>query len=107
MPALRPAGSACGTTARVRGGAGLIFGEMPCVSADARITPGCLGLWNEDQVEGWQRIVRFIHANSAAKVAIQLGHAGRKGSTRLAWDGIDQPLETGNWPLISASALPY
>jgi anthraniloyl-CoA monooxygenase len=92
---------------RAMGGAGLIFGEMTCVSADARITPGCLGLWNEEQVEGWRRIVRFIHGNSAAKVAIQLGHAGRKGSTRLAWDGIDQPLVEGNWPLISASALPY
>jgi anthraniloyl-CoA monooxygenase len=93
--------------ARAMGGAGLVFGEMTCVAADARITPGCLGLWNEEQVEGWRRIVRFVHANSAAKVAIQLGHAGRKGSTRLAWDGIDQPLTEGNWPLISASALPY
>lgn len=92
---------------RAMGGAALVFGEMTCVAPDARITPGCLGLWNEEQVEGWKRIVRFIHSNSAAKVAIQLGHAGRKGSTRLAWDGIDQPLEDGNWPLISASALPY
>ena len=93
--------------ARAMGGAGLVFGEMTCVSPDARITPGCLGLWNEEQVEGWRRIVRFIHGNSSAKVAIQLGHAGRKGSTRLAWEGIDQPLAEGNWPLISASALPY
>jgi anthraniloyl-CoA monooxygenase len=93
--------------ARAMGGAGLVFGEMTCVAPDARITPGCLGLWNEEQVEGWRRIVRFIHGNSSAKVAIQLGHAGRKGSTRLAWDGIEQPLAEGNWPLISASALPY
>jgi anthraniloyl-CoA monooxygenase len=92
---------------RGMGGAGLVFGEMTCVAPDARITPGCLGLWNGEQVEGWRRIVRFIHGNSSAKVAIQLGHAGRKGSTRLAWEGIDQPLTDGNWPLISASALPY
>ncbi|HMA49229.1 MAG TPA: bifunctional salicylyl-CoA 5-hydroxylase/oxidoreductase, partial [Magnetospirillaceae bacterium] len=92
---------------RAMGGAALVFGEMTCVAPDARITPGCLGLWNEEQVEGWKRIVRFIHGNSGAKVAIQLGHAGRKGSTRLAWEGIDQPLSEGNWPLISASALPY
>ena len=92
---------------RAMGGAGLVFGEMTCVAPDARITPGCLGLWNEEQVEGWRRIVRFVHGNSNAKVAIQLGHAGRKGSTRVAWEGIDQPLNEGNWPLISASALPY
>lgn len=93
--------------ARGLGGAGLVFGEMTCVSPDARITPGCLGLWNDAQQAGWARIVDFIHAASNAKVGIQLGHAGRKGSTRVAWEGIDQPLEAGNWPLISASALPY
>jgi anthraniloyl-CoA monooxygenase len=93
--------------ARALGGAGLIFGEMTCVSADGRITPGCLGLWNDEQAEGWKRVVDFIHGQSAAKVGIQLGHAGRKGSTKVAWEGIDQPLEEGGWPLISASALPY
>jgi len=93
--------------ARALGGAGLVFGEMTCVSPDARITPGCLGLWNDAQQAGWKRIVDFIHAASNAKAGIQLGHAGRKGSTRVAWEGIDQPLEAGNWPLISASALPY
>lgn len=93
--------------ARALGGAGLVFGEMTCVSPDARITPGCLGLWNDAQLAGWTRIVDFIHAASNAKVGIQLGHAGRKGSTRVAWEGIDQPLDAGNWPLISASALPY
>jgi anthraniloyl-CoA monooxygenase len=93
--------------ARALGGAGLIFGEMTCPAPDARITPGCLGLWNEELAAAWRRIVTFVHANSAAKFAIQLGHAGRKGSTRLAWEGMDEPLEHGNWPLISASALPY
>lgn len=92
---------------RAMGGAGLVFAEMTCVSPDARITPGCLGLWNDEQMQGWKRLVDFIHANSAAKVGVQLGHAGRKGSTKLAWEGIDQPLEEGGWPLISASALPY
>jgi anthraniloyl-CoA monooxygenase len=93
--------------ARAMGGAGLVFGEMTCPSPDARITPGCLGLWNEAQAAGWKRIVDFVHANSAAKFGIQLGHAGRKGSTKVAWDGMDEPLDGGNWPLISASAIPY
>ena len=93
--------------ARALGGAGLVFGEMTCVSPDARITPGCLGLWNEAQTVGWKRIADFIHSNSSAKVGIQLGHAGRKGATRVAWEGIDQPLDEGAWPLISASAISY
>ncbi|MCJ9747547.1 bifunctional salicylyl-CoA 5-hydroxylase/oxidoreductase [Neorhizobium sp. SHOUNA12A] len=92
---------------RALGGAGLVFGEMTCVSPDARITPGCLGLWNEEQAAAWKRFVTFVHDNSAAKVGIQLGHAGRKGSTKVAWEGIDQPVEEGGWLLISASALPY
>ena len=92
---------------RALGGAGLIFAEMTCVTPDARITPGCLGLWNEEQVAQWKRLVDFVHMNSAAKVGIQIGHAGRKGATKLAWEGIDQPLPEGEWPLISASAIPY
>ncbi|MGE3064318.1 MAG: bifunctional salicylyl-CoA 5-hydroxylase/oxidoreductase [Hyphomicrobiaceae bacterium] len=92
---------------RALGGAGLVFCEMTCPSPDARITPGCPGLWNEEQAAAWARIVSFIHANSEAKVGLQLGHAGRKGSTRVAWDGMDQPLDNGNWPLLSASAVPY
>ncbi|MDD1500924.1 bifunctional salicylyl-CoA 5-hydroxylase/oxidoreductase [Agrobacterium sp. CNPSo 3708] len=93
--------------ARALGGVGLVFAEMTCVSPDARITPGCLGLWNDEQTKGWKRFVDFVHTNSAAKVGIQLGHAGRKGATKRAWDGIDQPLEEGGWPLLSASAIPY
>ncbi|QRX81767.1 bifunctional salicylyl-CoA 5-hydroxylase/oxidoreductase [Glaciimonas sp. PAMC28666] len=92
---------------RAMGGAGLVFAEMTCVSADARITPGCPGLYTPEHTQAWQRIVAFFHTNSDAKIAVQLGHAGPKGSTRLAWEGIDQPLESGNWPLIAASSQQY
>jgi anthraniloyl-CoA monooxygenase len=92
---------------RALGGAGLVFSEMTCVSADGRITPGCAGLWNDQQAAAWKRIVTFIHTMTPAKVGLQLGHAGRKGSTQLGWQQIDQPLEEGNWPLISASPIPY
>ena len=91
---------------RALGGAGLVFGEMTCVSPEARITPGCLGLWNDDQAEAWKRLVDFIHT-TPAKAGLQLGHSGRKGSTRVPWEGVDEPLEEGNWPLMSASAVPY
>ncbi|QQR40749.1 bifunctional salicylyl-CoA 5-hydroxylase/oxidoreductase [Devosia rhizoryzae] len=93
--------------ARAMGGAALVFAEMTCVSPDARITPGCLGLWNDEQAAGWKRLAEFVHGNTGAKLGIQLGHAGRKGATKLAWEGIDEPLEHDSWPLISASALPY
>lgn len=92
---------------RAIGGAGLIFTEMTCVSRDARITPGCTGLWNDEQEAAWRRIVDFVHGNSAAKICLQLGHAGRKGATRLMWDGMDRPLEEGGWDVVSASPLPY
>ena len=92
---------------RAMGGAGLIFTEMVCVGREARITPGCAGLWNDEQEAFWTRIVNFVHANSAAKFALQLGHAGRKGATKLMWEGIDRPLEEGAWDIISASPLPY
>lgn len=97
--------------ARAMGGAGLVFAEMICVSADARITPGCPGLWNDEQTRAWQHIVQWAHDNSDARMAVQLGHAGAKGSTRRAWDGIDLPLSADdtepNWPLISASPQQY
>jgi anthraniloyl-CoA monooxygenase len=92
---------------RAIGGAGLMFTEMVCVGRDARITPGCAGLWNDEQEAAWKRIVDFVHANSAAKFALQLGHAGRKGATKLMWEGIDRPLEDGAWDIISASPIPY
>jgi anthraniloyl-CoA monooxygenase len=93
--------------ARALGGAGLIYTEMTCTSPDARITPGCAGLWNDAQRDAWARIVDFVHGNSGAKMGLQLGHAGRKGSTQLGWEAADQPLASGNWPLVSASPLPY
>ncbi|MDC8786064.1 bifunctional salicylyl-CoA 5-hydroxylase/oxidoreductase [Roseateles koreensis] len=93
--------------ARALGGAGLVFAEMTCVSVDARITPGCPGLYTDEQGLAWARIVDFVHTHSSAKIAMQLGHAGAKGSTRPAWDGIDLPLETGNWSLMSASPQQY
>ncbi|MGG5886171.1 bifunctional salicylyl-CoA 5-hydroxylase/oxidoreductase [Falsiroseomonas sp. HC035] len=93
--------------ARAVGGAGLVFTEMTCVSRDARITPGCTGLWNDAQQAAWTRIVKLVHGSSAARFALQLGHAGRKGATKLMWEGMDQPLAEGAWPLLSASPTPY
>jgi anthraniloyl-CoA monooxygenase len=92
---------------RALGGAGLVFAEMTCVSDDARITPGCPGLYTPAHTAAWRRIVDFVHANGDARIGIQLGHAGAKGSTRRAWDGGDQPLDEGNWPLLSASPQQY
>jgi anthraniloyl-CoA monooxygenase len=93
--------------ARALGGAGLIYTEMTDVSAEARITKGCAGLYTDEQQVAWKRVVDFVHTASASKICIQLGHAGRKGATRLMWEGMDQPLAEGGWPLISASPIPY
>lgn len=93
--------------ARAMGGAGLVMTEMVCTSPDARITPGCGGIWNDEQANAWRGIVDFVHERSKAKIGLQLGHAGRKGSTKLMWEGIDDPLETGNWPLMAPSAIAY
>ncbi|WP_424812193.1 bifunctional salicylyl-CoA 5-hydroxylase/oxidoreductase [Roseococcus sp. YIM B11640] len=92
--------------ARAMGGAGLVFTEMTCPAPDARITPGCAGLWNDEQQAAWARIVGIAHAHGA-RMCLQLGHAGRKGATKLMWDGMDRPLESGAWPLIAASPVPY
>lgn len=92
--------------ARALGGAGLVMTEMVCTSAQGRITPGCGGLWNDEQTEAWRRIVDFVHT-TPSKIGLQLGHSGRKGSTKLMWDGIDQPLEEDNWEIIAPSPLPY
>lgn len=93
--------------ARAIGGAGLVYTEMVCVSPDARITPGCAGLWTDEQEAAWTRIVGFAHPNARAKLCLQLGHAGRKGATKLMWEGMDRPLAEGAWPIVSASPLPY
>ncbi|WP_151633714.1 bifunctional salicylyl-CoA 5-hydroxylase/oxidoreductase [Noviherbaspirillum aerium] len=92
---------------RAMGGAGMVFAEMTCVAADARITPGCPGLYAPEHTAAWKRIVDFIHQSTDARIAVQLGHAGPKGSTRRAWDGIDLPLDDGNWPLVAASEQQY
>jgi anthraniloyl-CoA monooxygenase len=93
--------------ARAVGGAGLMFTEMTCVSAQGRITHGCAGMYSDDHEAAWKRIADFVHAHSAAKFCMQLGHSGRKGATRLMWEGIDEPLAEGAWPVMSASPLPY
>ena len=93
--------------ARATGGAGLVMTEMTCVAADARITPACPGLWTDAQRDAWSRIVRFVHEHSAAKIGLQLGHAGAKGATKVMWEGVDQPLAHGGWPLIAASETQY
>ncbi|RSS56418.1 bifunctional salicylyl-CoA 5-hydroxylase/oxidoreductase, partial [Streptomyces sp. WAC07061] len=93
---------------RALGGAGLVMTEMVCVSAEGRITPGCAGLWTAEQAAAWKRIADFVHTSApGTALGVQLGHSGRKGSTRLMWEGMDEPLPDGNWPLVAASALPY
>jgi anthraniloyl-CoA monooxygenase len=92
---------------RAIGGAGLMFTEMTDVSKDARISPGCAGMYDDVHEAAWKRIVDFVHAQSQTKFCLQLGHAGRKGATKLMWEGIDEPLEEGAWPIVSASPLPY
>jgi anthraniloyl-CoA monooxygenase len=92
---------------RAQGGAGLLYTEMTCVSPEGRITPGCAGLYAPEHVAAWKRIVDFVHAHSRAKFCLQLGHSGPKGSTRVGWEGYDVPLDSGNWPLMAASDVPW
>src|SRR5258705_2728882 len=92
---------------RAMGGAGLVFAEMTDVSPEARISPGCAGLYSEQHAQAWKRIVDFVHRETRAKMAIQLGHAGRKGATRLSWEGDNEPLPEGSWPIVAPSAIPY
>ena len=89
------------------GGAGLVMTEMACVSPEGRITPGCPGLWTDEQRDAWERVTSFVHQRSEAKIGIQLGHSGRKGSTKLMWEGIDEPLEEGNWEVVGPSPIAY
>jgi anthraniloyl-CoA monooxygenase len=87
----------------------LMYVEMTCPSPEARITQGCPGIWTDQQEKDWKHIVDFVHANTETKICMQLGHAGRKGSTQLGWDRMDYPIEEAdkNWPIMSASDLPY
>ena len=92
---------------RALGGAGLVFTEMTCVTRDGRISPGCTGMYEPEHVAAWKRIVDFVHERSGAKICLQLGHSGPKGSTKLMWEGMDEPLADGNWPVVGPSAVPY
>jgi anthraniloyl-CoA monooxygenase len=94
-------------TARAAGGAGLVMAEMTDVSREGRISPGCAGMYLPEHVDAWKRIVTWVHERSASKIGLQLGHAGRKASTKVMWEGSDRPLDEGNWPIMSASPLPY
>jgi anthraniloyl-CoA monooxygenase len=89
------------------GGAGLVMTEMVCISPTGRITPGCTGIWTDEHTAQWRRVVDFVHTESRAKIGLQIGHSGRKGSTKLMWEGIDDPLPSGNWPVVGPSPIPY
>jgi anthraniloyl-CoA monooxygenase len=93
--------------ARAQGGAGLVFTEMTCVGPEARISPGCAGMYSDEHVAAWSRIVTFVHVHTAAKIALQLGHAGPKGSTQRGWEEPDEPLASGNWTLLAPSPIAY
>lgn len=93
--------------ALAKGGAGLVYTEMTDISPEARITPGCAGIWSDEHEAAWKRIVEFVHGHTNAKICLQIGHAGPKGSTQLGWEQMDAPLAEGNWPIISASDVPY
>lgn len=92
---------------KAMGGPAVVMTEIVCVSETGRITPGCTGLYTGAQERSWARIVNVVHTHSAAKIVVQLGHSGRKGSTKFMWDGIDTPLDDGNWDIVSASPIPY
>lgn len=92
---------------RAMGGAGLIIAEMTNVSEEGRISPGCTGIYSDEHVSAWKRVTDFVHEHTKSKISLQLGHAGRKGSTTLLWDGFDEPLPDGNWPIMAASPMPY
>ena len=92
---------------RAVGGAGLVMTEMTCVSPEGRISPGCTGIWDDDQAAYWATIVDFAHTHTASKVGLQIGHSGRKGSTKLMWEGDTEPLDSGNWEIIGPSPVKY
>jgi anthraniloyl-CoA monooxygenase len=92
---------------RAVGGAGLVMTEMTCVSPEGRISPGCTGIWSEEQAEYWTEIVDFVHTNTNSRIGLQIGHSGRKGSTKLMWEGDSDPLEEGNWEIMAPSPIRY
>jgi anthraniloyl-CoA monooxygenase len=92
---------------RALGGAGLVFTEMTCVTREGRISPGCTGMYKPAHVSAWRRVVDFVHEHTGAKLCLQLGHSGPKGSTKLMWQGMDEPLDDGNWPVVAPSAIRY
>jgi anthraniloyl-CoA monooxygenase len=92
---------------RALGGASLVFTEMTCVTPEGRITPGCAGMYSEAQMHAWQHIVDFVHGQSDARICLQLGHSGLKGSTKLGWEGMDEPLDAGNWEIIAPSPVAW
>ena len=92
---------------RALGGASLVFTEMTCVTPEGRITPGCAGMYSEAQMQAWKRIVEFVHAQAGARICLQLGHSGLKGSTKLGWEGMDEPLDADNWEIIAPSPVPW
>jgi anthraniloyl-CoA monooxygenase len=92
---------------RAVGGAGLVMTEMTCVSPEGRISPGCTGLWNEDQATAFARIVDFVHEQTSARIGLQIGHSGRKGSTKFMWEGDSDPLDEGNWEIMAPSPIRY
>ncbi len=92
---------------RAKGGAALVYTEMTCVSAVGRITPGCPGLYSPKHEKGWKKLTNFVHDFTEAKICCQIGHSGRKGSTNIGWEGMDKPLASGNWDVVSASAIPW
>ena len=93
--------------ARALGGASLVFTEMTCVTPEGRITPGCAGMYTEAQMRAWKHIVDFVHTQTDARICLQLGHSGLKGSTRIGWEGMDEPLDAGNWEIIAPSPVPW
>jgi anthraniloyl-CoA monooxygenase len=92
---------------RAKGGAGLVFTEMTCVSPEGRISPGCTGLYAPEHEQAWARLTEFVHGETNARICCQIGHSGRKGSTQLGWEDADAPLASGNWPVMSASPIPW
>ena len=92
---------------RAKGGAGLVYIEMTCVSPEGRITPGCPGFYAPEHETAWKRLCDFVHAETPAKLCAQIGHSGPKGSTQLGWQEMDAPLAEGNWSIMAASSVPW